>query len=79
MKWIVHAKDHFSKFTWAAALERKGCHEVTEFVKNIFYDFRPPKILQCDNNGGEFTGKELSEMLKTRFPVVKIIHSDQNQ
>ncbi|CAF4665514.1 unnamed protein product [Rotaria socialis] len=51
--FIVHAKDHFTKFSWLFALPSKEAHHVTLHLRNIFYTFGTPKILQSDN-GKEF-------------------------
>jgi transposase InsO family protein len=55
-KWIAHAKDHFSKFSWATALHVKEAKEVALFLLEIFRLFGPPLILQSDN-GKEFVAK----------------------
>lgn len=51
--FIMHAKDHFSKFTWLYALPSKEAIHVAKNLRNIFHTFGPPKILQSDN-GKEF-------------------------
>lgn len=50
---IMHAKDYFSKFSWLSALLSKQAKYVAEHLRNIFFTFVPPKILQSDN-GKEF-------------------------
>ena len=49
----------------------KKCDEVVQNMKQIFYLFGAPKILQTDN-GGEFTGKCMEEALHD-FPNTKRI------
>ncbi|CAF1498452.1 unnamed protein product [Adineta steineri] len=51
--FIMHAKDHFTKFSWLYALPSKEAINVANNLRNIFYTFGPPKILQSDN-GKEF-------------------------
>ena len=51
--FIMHAKDHFTKFSWLKALPSKEAKHVAEELRNIFFTFGPPKILQSDN-GKEF-------------------------
>ncbi|CAF2057686.1 unnamed protein product [Rotaria magnacalcarata] len=51
--FIMHAKDHFTKFSWLFALPSKEAHHVALHLRNIFYTFGPPKILQSDY-GKEF-------------------------
>lgn len=45
---------------------------MTQFMREIFYKFGPPKILQSDN-GGEFIGSDMKTMLHEEFPVTKHI------
>lgn len=52
-KFILHAKDHFTKFSWLYPLMSKEAAQVSTHLRNIFYSFGPPKILQSDN-GKEF-------------------------
>jgi transposase InsO family protein len=52
-KFILHVKDHFTKFSWIFALPSKEAKHVATHLRNIFYTFGPPKILQSDN-GKEF-------------------------
>lgn len=65
-KWILQLKDHFSKFCWARPLQRKEAREVYDCVREIFYHFGPPKILQSDN-GREFVNG-LINSLQLDFP-----------
>ena len=51
--FIMHAKDHFTKFSWLCALPSKEAKNVASQLRTIFYTFGPPKILQSDN-GKEF-------------------------
>lgn len=69
-KYIIHMQDHTSKYCWAKPLSSKHCSGVTRFIRNVFYTFGPPCILQSDN-GGEFVGRELREMLQAEFPNVQ--------
>ncbi|CAF4559174.1 unnamed protein product, partial [Didymodactylos carnosus] len=55
-KWILHARDHFSKFSWGYALQTKEAKNVAEHLTSLFYQFGPCKILQSDN-GKEFTAQ----------------------
>lgn len=51
--YIMHAKDHFTKFSWLSVLTSKEAKNVAEQLRNIFFTFGPPRILQSDN-GKEF-------------------------
>lgn len=65
-KWILQLKDHFTKFCWAHPLETKEAQEVYSVVRNIFFNFGPPRILQSDN-GREFVN-DLMNSLEDDFP-----------
>jgi hypothetical protein len=69
--WILHVKDHFSKFSWAYPLESKQPESVTEKLLNQFYTFGPPCILQsgggCGDNGKEF----VAQIIKVCVPTKK--------
>lgn len=54
-KWILHAKDHFSKFSGLWALKSKHAGPVAEAMAQWFMLLGPPGIVQCDN-GSEFKG-----------------------
>ena len=65
-RWILQLKDHFSKFCWARPLEHKEAREVYDCVRDIFFLFGAPRILQSDN-GREFVN-ELINSLVSDFP-----------
>ena len=52
-KYIVHARDHFSRYSWASPIKSKEAINVAAFLYSIFTQFGPPSILQTDN-GKEF-------------------------
>lgn len=62
-KWIFHAKDHFSKYSWLRPLMSKEAVNVAGVLKSIFYQFGPPRILQSDN-GREFVAKVITDLTK---------------
>ena len=64
--WIIQLKDHFSKFCWARPLQKKEAREVYQVVREIFFMFGPPRILQSDN-GREFVN-DLINGLQSDFP-----------
>ena len=55
-KWILHTKDHFTKFSWAYPLKTKEAESVAEKLLQQFYLFGASRILQSDN-GKEFVAK----------------------
>ncbi|CAF1544076.1 unnamed protein product [Rotaria sordida] len=71
-KWIFHAKDHFSKYSWLYPLVTKEAINVAETLKSIFYQFGPPRILQSDN-GREFVAKVILALTKL-WPGLLIIN-----
>ena len=44
-KWSLHARDHFTKYSWAYPLTSKRADEVAEKLTDIFCQFGPAKIL----------------------------------
>ncbi|CAM4983014.1 unnamed protein product [Rotaria socialis] len=48
-KFIMYVKNHFTKSSWLFALPSKEANNVATHLRNIFYTFEPPKILQSDN------------------------------
>jgi hypothetical protein len=52
-KWILHIKDHFSKYTQLYPLKSKHAEPIAEAFAIFIVAFLPPKIMQADN------GKEL--------------------
>ncbi len=63
-KWIFHAKDHFSKYSWLFPMTSKEAVNVANLLQSIFYQFGPPEILQS-NNGREFVAKVITNLAKT--------------
>lgn len=68
-KWLLHVRDHFSKYTSLFALKSKQCAEVATNVAHWIGCFGVPKILQCDN-GKEFKGVLLILMKKHGIQVI---------
>ncbi len=71
-KWIFHAKDHFSKYSWLCPLVSKEAINVAQTLESIFYQFGPPRILQSDNER-EFVAKVILELTKA-WPGLVIIN-----
>ena len=70
-QWILHCRDHFSKFSWACALKSKEANDVAKYLVSLFYQFGPCKILQSDN-GKEFTAQVIKDMKKIWLDLVII-------
>ncbi|CAG8550210.1 8774_t:CDS:1, partial [Ambispora gerdemannii] len=62
-KYIYHAHDHFSKFSWLSALSSKEAKEVADFLFELFTAFESLIILQTDN-GKEFTAQIIRKLTK---------------
>ena len=62
-KWILHIKDHNSKYSWAFACKRKTMAEIVPKILSVMYRFGPPRILQSDN-GKEFVNSLIFELQK---------------
>ena len=71
-KWILHLRDHYSKFSWAHALTSKRASEVAAKLVQTFCLFGSPRLLQSDN-GKEFVAAVIEELTKA-WPGLTIIH-----
>ena len=71
-KWILHLRDHYSKFSWAHALTSKRASEVAAKLVQTFCLFGFPRLLQSDN-GKEFVAAVIEELTKA-WPGLTIIH-----
>jgi transposase InsO family protein len=70
-KYILHVRDHFSRYSWARGITSKRPIEVAACLFDIFTEVGPPRILQSDN-GAEFTANVIKEIMSL-WPSVKII------
>ena len=70
-KYILHVRDHFSRYSWAKPLESKESVVIAGVLYDIFCQFGPPIILQSDN-GGEFTSDVIKDLIKI-WPSLKLI------
>ncbi|CAF4327003.1 unnamed protein product, partial [Didymodactylos carnosus] len=70
-QWILHAIDHFSKYTFPYPLKTKSAVEVAQHLRQLFYTFGPPRLLHSDN-GSEFIAAIVTE-LKSLFPSMSFI------
>lgn len=71
-QWIVHVKDHFSKYSCLYPLRSKHAQGVANCLSMWLRNFRPMKILQCDN-GKEFKGALL---ILIKLTVSKLLMGD---
>jgi hypothetical protein len=62
-KWILHIKDHFSKYTQLYPLKSKHSEPIAEAFAQFIGAFLPPKIMQADN-GKEFKGKFFTAVIQ---------------
>ncbi|CAF1119825.1 unnamed protein product [Didymodactylos carnosus] len=63
---ILNCTDHFSKFSWAFALQNKSAAEVAKCLRGLFSVFGSPRLLHSDN-GREFVASVIDE-LKVLLP-----------
>jgi hypothetical protein len=68
-KWILHIKDHFSKYTQLYPLKSKHAKPIAEAFALFIAAFLPPKIMQADN-GKEFKGALLILLRKYGIRVI---------
>ena len=69
-KWILHAKEHFSKFSLVYPLESKEAEPVAEKLLSQFYASGPPRILQSDN-GEEFVARVIKVCSNIRAQLIE--------
>jgi hypothetical protein len=70
-KWLLRYSDHFSGFSYSAALTSKSSMEVSRALLPHFLQFGAPVILQSDN-GSEFM-KETVNLINGLCPESKIV------
>lgn len=70
-QWILHCRDHFSKYSWAFPMKTKEARFIAEHLLSLFYQFGPCKILQSDN-GKEFTAQVIKDLKITWSGIVFI-------
>lgn len=68
-KWILHIKDHFSKYTQLYPLKSKHAQPIADAFALFIAAFLPPKIVQADN-GKEFKGALLILLRKYGIQVI---------
>ncbi|EXU94631.1 integrase core domain protein, partial [Metarhizium robertsii] len=68
-KWILHIKDHFSKYTQLYPLKSKHAEPIAEEFTRFIAAFLPPKIVQTDN-GKEFKGALLILLRKYGIQII---------
>ena len=68
-KWILHIKDHFSKYTQLYPLKSKHAEPIADCFAQFIAAFLPPKIIQADNRK-EFKGALLILLRKYGIQVV---------
>lgn len=66
--WILHVKDHFTKYSFAYALKHKTSEKVAMALDHLLGIIAPPKMIQCDN-GTEFLGDTLRLLNRYDVPV----------
>lgn len=71
-EWILHIKDHFSKYSFLRPLTGKGTRQVARELEYWIQLMGPPRIIQCDN-GREFKGAVLHILQRHG---IKLIHSN---
>jgi transposase InsO family protein len=68
-KWILHIKDHFSKYTQLYPLKSKHAGPIADCFAQFITAFLPPKIMQADNRK-EFKGALLILLRKYGIQVI---------
>jgi hypothetical protein len=68
-KWILHIKDHYSKYSTLYALTNKTASEVARNFEMYIRHYGTPEIFQCDN-GKEFKGALLIILKRTGIKLI---------
>lgn len=68
-RWILHIRDHYSKFSCLFALKRKTAEQVAKKMDLFFRIMGVPILLHSDN-GSEFKGACLLLMKRSGIKVV---------
>ncbi|CEJ93248.1 hypothetical protein VHEMI08853 [[Torrubiella] hemipterigena] len=68
-KWILHIKDHFTKYSQLYALTSKQAEPIAKAFLQFIGAFLPPKIVQVDN-GREFQGAFLILLRKYGIQII---------
>ena len=68
-KWILHIKDHFSKYSQLYPLKSKHAEPIAQAFTGFIAAFLPPKIVQTDN-GKEFKGALLILLRKYGIQII---------
>ncbi|GBC52214.1 KRAB-A domain-containing protein 2-like [Rhizophagus irregularis DAOM 181602=DAOM 197198] len=71
-KYILHVRDHFSRYSWAKPLTSKEPAAIAGILYEIFCQFGPPIILQS-NNGKEFTAQIIKNLVDL-WPGLKLVN-----
>ena len=50
-RYIIHMRDHFTKFSWAKAIKQKTAKSVAKFVYKIFLMFAANNTTMRQRNG----------------------------
>ena len=48
-RYILHVRDHFTRFSWAYPISSKKTEAVALKLFELLTEIRPPTILQSDN------------------------------
>src|SRR6185369_18005464 len=64
-RYVCHARDHFTKWSWAAPLKTKEANKVAKILKKIFLTFAPPTLLHTDN-GTEFIAQVIRDLMDNK-------------
>ncbi|XP_057313485.1 KRAB-A domain-containing protein 2-like [Hydractinia symbiolongicarpus] len=71
-KYILHSIDHWSRFNFLAALEKKESAPIAVELEKIFSLFGPPKIFHSDN-GSEFVSKSIDHIIEAWPGEIQVV------
>ena len=65
-RWILSCIDVFSRYLVVRALFTKSAAQIAEVLLQIFSDFGPPLVIQCDNAWLIVMSRKLPECWRSR-------------
>lgn len=74
-KYILVVINCFSKYVWAFPLKTKTSKEVAVSLEKVFRIQKP--IHFCTDSGGEFTGKEVQNLMKKYNVIHYVVYSEK--
>ena len=73
--WVLHAQNHFSKYSWLLPLKHRETQEVASSLQSLFWMFGFPTTLHSDN-GKEFKSKLMTDFVQNTKSSKYLVHQE---